>query len=106
MNLDQVRLDDKYERAVGKLYLTGTQRSSRSPCYREFVIGKLKCSTAGTTRCLGLQSFDQTDCNAGSNSLEIIRRLCNAVDSGMPAQWVRISRWLTPNSSQYGRSCA
>ena len=25
MNLDQVRLDDKYERAVGKLYLTGTQ---------------------------------------------------------------------------------
>jgi len=25
MNLDQVRLDDKYERADGELYLTGTQ---------------------------------------------------------------------------------
>ena len=25
MNLDQVRLDDKYERADGKPYLTGTQ---------------------------------------------------------------------------------
>jgi len=98
MNLDQVRLDDKYERADGELHLTGYDK--------EFVIGKLKCSTAGITRCLELQSFDQTDCNAGSNSLEIIRRLCNAVDSGMPAQWVRISRWLTPNSSQYGRSCS
>ena len=25
MNLDQVRLDDKYERADGELHLTGTQ---------------------------------------------------------------------------------
>ena len=25
MNLDQVRLDDKYERAEGELHLTGTQ---------------------------------------------------------------------------------
>ena len=25
MNLDQVRLNDKYERADGELYLTGTQ---------------------------------------------------------------------------------
>ena len=25
MNLDQVRLDDKYERAGGELHLTGTQ---------------------------------------------------------------------------------
>ena len=25
MNLDQVRLDDQYERADGELYLTGTQ---------------------------------------------------------------------------------
>ena len=106
MNLDQVSLDDKCERADGELYLTGTRTLVWSPCYRDFVIGKPKCSTAGTTRCLGLQSSDQTDCNAGSNSLEIIRRLCNAVDSGMPAQWVRISRWLTPNSSQYGRSCS
>jgi hypothetical protein len=47
-----------------------------------------------------------TACNAGSSSSEIRRMLASAVESGIPTQWVRIRRWLTPNSSQYGFSPA
>ena len=106
MNLDQVSLDDKYARADGELYLTGTQTLVKVAMLQGICDRQAERLDSWHNPMSRLQSFDQTDCNAGSNSLEIIRRLCNAVDSGMPAQWVRISRWLTPNSSQYGRSCS
>ena len=41
-----------------------------------------------------------TRCKAGSSSSEMRRMLESAVESGMPAQCVRMTRWLTPNSFQ------
>ena len=106
MNLGQVSLDDKCERADDELYLTGTQAHVKFAMLQEICNRQAEMLDSGHNLLSKVAASDQTDCNAGSNSLEIIRRLCNAVDSGMPAQWVRISRWLTPNSSQYGRSCS
>ena len=106
MNLGQASLDDKCGRADDELYLTGTQALVKIATLQGICERQTELLYSWHNPMSRLQSFDQTDCNAGSNSLEIIRRLCNAVDSGMPAQWVRISRWLTPNSSQYGRSCS
>ncbi len=38
--------------------------------------------------------------SAGSSSSEMRRMLASAVESGMPAQCVRMTMWLTPNSFQ------
>ena len=37
--------------------------------------------------------------SAGSRSSEMSRMLESATGSGIPAQWVRKMRWLTPSSS-------
>ena len=41
----------------------------------------------------------QSFLSAGSSSSEISRMLDSAVGSGIPAQWVRRTRWLIPSSS-------
>ena len=42
----------------------------------------------------------QSFLSSGSSSSEMSRMLDSAVGSGMPAQWVRKMRWLTPSSSK------
>ena len=43
---------------------------------------------------------DQSFPSSGSSSSEMSRMLDSAVGSGIPAQWVRKMRWLTPRSSK------
>ena len=42
----------------------------------------------------------QSFLSSGSSSSEMSRMLDSAVGSGIPAQWVRKMRWLTPRSSK------
>jgi hypothetical protein len=42
----------------------------------------------------------ETACSAGNSSSEIKRMLANAVDNGIATHCVRMTMWLTPNSSQ------
>ena len=42
----------------------------------------------------------QSFLSSGSSSSEMRRMLDSAVGSGIPAQWVRKMRWLTPRSSK------
>ena len=68
MRLDQVRLDGKHERANGELYLTGTQALVKVTMLQGIRDRQAELLNRWHNRWLGLQTFDQTNCNAGSNS--------------------------------------
>lgn len=49
---------------------------------------------------VGKTEIPQIFLSSGMSSSEIIRMLWSAVESGIPAQCVRMMRWLMPTSSQ------